>query len=151
MTKTAKQIELLKQENKELREEVEQLKNQLELNAFILKYGEDGLEVKIGNHVIHPLNNIISAINANCAVVRYVYNDKVVRINSYMKRLFDLLSNATDYKIEILLNNIRHIVFNIKFQFADKIKVFSYLVNKESQTLSEYPHVDATKGEEKDE
>lgn len=145
MTKTAKQIELLKQENKELWEEVEQLKNQLELNTFVLKYGEDGLEVKNGSPSIFPL------ANEKYIVVRYIYNDKVVRIKSYMNRMAYLLSNATDYKVEILLNNIRHIVFNIKFQFATKIKVCSYLVDKESQTLSEYPYVDATKGEEKDE
>lgn len=141
MTKTAKQIELLKQENKELWEEVEQLKNQLEFATFVLKYGEDGLEVKIGNHAIPPV------INENYVVVRYVDDDKVVRIKSYLKRLFDLLSNAKDYKIEIILNNIRHIVFNIRLRFVDKIKVCSYLVNKESQTLSEYPYVDAMKGE----
>lgn len=142
MTKTAKQIELIKQENKELWEEVEQLKNQLELNTFVLKYGEDGLEVKPGSPSIFPLASV---------VVRYIYNDKVVRIKSYMNRMVYLLSNATDYKIEILLNTIRHIVFNIKFQFVDKIKVCSYLVDKESQTLSEYPYFGATKGEEKDE
>lgn len=141
MTKTAKQIELLKQENKELWKEVEQLKNQLEFATFVLKYGEDGLEVKIGNHAIHPV------INENCVVVRYVDDDKVVRIKSYMKKMVDLLSNAKDYKIEIILNNIRHIVFNIRLRFVDKIKVCSYLVNKESQTLSEYPYVDAMKGE----
>lgn len=148
MTKTAKQIELLKQENKELREEVEQLKNQLELNTFVLKYGEDGLEVKIGNHAIHPIANVI---NEKYVVVRYVYYGTVVRIKSYLKRLFDLLYDATDYNIEVLLNNNLHIVFSIKFKFVDKIKVCNYIVNKEFQTLSEYPHVDATKGEEKDE
>ena len=141
MTKTTKQIELLKQENRELWEEVEQLKNQLEFATFVLKYGEDGLEVKIGNHSIPPV------INENYVVVRYVDDDKVVRIKSYMKKMVDLLSNAKDYKIEIILNNIRHIVFNIRLRFVDKIKVCSYLVNKESQTLSEYPYVDAMKGE----
>lgn len=145
MTKTAKQIELLKRENSELREEVEQLKKQLELNTFILKYGEDGIEVKIGHPVLFP------GITENCIVVRYVYGDKVVRIKSYMIGLLDLLSKATDYKIEVLLDSSSCIVFNIKLRFVNKIKVCSYIVNKESQTLSEYPYVDVMNCEEENE
>ena len=145
MTKTAKQIELLKRENRELWKEVEQLKKQLELNTFIFKYGEDGIEVKIGHHAI------FDGITENCIVVRYIYGDKVVRIKSYMKGLLDLLSKATDYKIEVLLNSSSCIVFIIKLRFVNKTKVCSYIVNKESQMLSEYPYVDGMNCEEENE
>lgn len=132
MSRTRDTIEFLRHENKELKEELNELKKQVETNSFILKYGESG--VKVDTVYTAPLHRDLR--------VKYLENDQVVTVIGTVKKyIFDYFERGTS-KVEILKNNLKFLIFNLKFNDMGIFYNYPFMINKETKTLSEYPFVD---------
>lgn len=148
MSRTRDTIEFLRHENKELKEELNELKKQVEANSFILKHGEDGVHINTVRKEIQTPT--LSIIVGNLLVVQYIENDRVITVEGAIKDyLFNRLREIT-YKVEILNNGVKYLIFNLKFNDKGAIHNYPFMVNKETKVLSEYPLVDLN-GDQKDE
>ena len=137
MSRTRDTVEFLRHENKELKEELNELKKQVEVNSFILRYGEDGVHISTACKT--PTS---PTIVGKLLVVQYIENDRVITVESAIKDyLFNHLQETT-YKVEILNNGVKYLIFNLKFYDKGNIHNYPFMVNKETKTLSEYPIVD---------
>ena len=133
-------IEFLRHENKELKEELNELKKQVEANSFILRHGENGVHISTAYKKIQT--STLPLIVGKLLVVQYIENDRVITVEGTIKDyLFNRLQEIT-YKVEILDNGVKYIVFNLKFYDKGTIHNYPFMVNKETKTLSEYPIVD---------
>ena len=125
---------------KELKEELNELKKQVEANSFILEYGKDGVYISTACKKIQTPTFPI--IIGNLLVVQYIENDRVITVEGAIKDyLFNRLQEIT-YKVEILDNGVKYLIFNLKFNDKGTIHNYPFMVNKETKTLSEYPVVD---------
>lgn len=140
MSRTRDTIEFLRHENKELKEELNELKKQVEANSFILEYGKDGVHISIACKRIQTPTSSITL--GKLLVVQYIENNRVITVEGVIKDyLFNRLQEIT-YKVEILDNGVKYIIFNLKFYDKGTIHNYPFMVNKETKTLSEYPIVD---------
>lgn len=140
MSRTRDIIEFLRHENKELKEELNELKKQVETNSFILEYGKDGVHISTACKKIQTPTFPIAI--GNLLVVQYIENDRVITVEGAIKDyLFNRLREIT-YMVEILDNGVKYLIFNLKFNDKGTIHNYPFMVNKETKTLSEYPIVD---------
>lgn len=148
MSRTRDIIEFLRHENKQLKEELNELKKQVEANLFILEYGKDGVHISTAHKKIQTPTFPI--VIGNLLVVQYIENDRVITVEGAIKDyLFNRLREIT-YMVEILNNGVKYLIFNLKFNDKGTIHNYPFMVNKETKVLSEYPLVDLN-GDQKDE
>lgn len=133
MSRTRDIIEFLRYENKELKEELNELKKQVETNSFILEYGKDGIHISTAcKKIQNPTSPIVTG---NFLVVQYIENDRVITVEGTIKDyLFNCLREIT-YKVEILSNGVKYLIFNLKFNDKGTIHNYPFIVNKETKTL----------------
>lgn len=116
------------------------LKKQVEANSFILRHGEDGVHISTARKEIQTPT--LPIIVGNLLVVQYIENDRVIIVEGVIKDYLFNRPQEITYKVEILDNGVKYLIFNLKFNDKGTIHNYPFMVNKETKTLSEYPVVD---------
>lgn len=121
---------------------IQDLQNQIKVLQHTMKYGVDGIEVELYSRtgpfrIVH-----LATISAT-----YIHKGKVYTVTSAIKKEIWELYKRCISKVEVLLNNVKYIIFELKINDRGAIQTYTYMVDKETEAICEYPQVEVTKNE----
>lgn len=77
----------------------------------------------------------------------YIHENKVYTVTGVVKKeIYDKYKRST-HKVDILLNNSKYIIFNLKINDRGVVWSYTYMIDKETEAICEYPQVEAIKDE----
>ena len=121
---------------------IQELQDQVKVLQHTVKYGVDGIEVELYSRT-DPFGIVhLATIGAT-----YIHKGKVYTVTSTIKKeIWELYKRCTS-KVEVLLNNVKHIIFELKINDRGAIQTYAYMVDKEIEAICEYPQIEVTKNE----
>ena len=117
---------------------IQKLQDQVKVLQHTLKYGENGVDVDVFTEMV----------GFSCRTFKlraaYVYEDKVhTALAKVGKEVYERYRRGTT-KIEVLLTNPTHIIFNLKMSEGGIFWTYCYLVDKEAEVICDYPQIEAS-------